>query len=155
MPFRPSSWRVISTSAEGVVLINFGTAFVFLNNFCLNPNLSTILASKTKPELRLGLGSQYGFGFGWGFNNFLILGTIFQESMSFYLYKPILFSRMNKTTTLKIMNLGIDSEDLLRFSNEEHNEEPRQHIIDNLLRFSRSLEIRPSKMVGQIESVKN
>lgn len=53
------------------------------------------------------------------------------------------------------MNLGIDSEDLFRFSNEEHNEEPRQHIIDNLLRFSRSLEVKSSKMVGKIESVKN
>lgn len=62
---------------------------------------------------------------------------------------------MNKTFTLNIMNLGIDSEELFRFSNEEHNEEPRQHIIDNLLRFSRSLEVRPSKMVGQIESVTN
>jgi hypothetical protein len=62
---------------------------------------------------------------------------------------------MNKTTTLKIMNLGIDSEDLLRYSNEEHNEEPRQHVIDSLLRFSRSLEVKTSKMVGKIESVTN
>ncbi|MCX6311991.1 MAG: hypothetical protein NT084_10205 [Bacteroidetes bacterium] len=53
------------------------------------------------------------------------------------------------------MNLGIDSEDLFRFSNEEHKEEPRQHIIDSLLRFSRSLEVKSSKMVGKIESVKN
>ena len=54
-----------------------------------------------------------------------------------------------------MMNLGIDSEDLFRYGNEEYNEEPSQNVIDNLLRFSRSLEIRPSKMVGQIESVTN
>jgi hypothetical protein len=53
------------------------------------------------------------------------------------------------------MNLRIDSEDLLRYSTEEHSEEPRQHVIDTLLRFSRSLEIKTSKMVGKIESVTN
>ncbi|HET6993034.1 MAG TPA: hypothetical protein VFJ43_17000 [Bacteroidia bacterium] len=53
------------------------------------------------------------------------------------------------------MNLRIDSEDLLRYSNEEHNEEPRQHVIDSLLRFSRSLEVKTSKMVGKIEAVTN
>jgi hypothetical protein len=62
---------------------------------------------------------------------------------------------MNKTSTLKIMNLGINSEDLLHFANGEQQEEPRQHVIDSLLRFSRSLEIKPSKMVGKIESVTN
>jgi hypothetical protein len=62
---------------------------------------------------------------------------------------------MNKTSTLKTMNLRIDSEDLLRYSTEEHSEEPRQHVIDTLLRFSRSLEIKTSKMVGKIESVTN
>jgi hypothetical protein len=62
---------------------------------------------------------------------------------------------MNKTTTLEMMNLGIDSEDLFRYGNEEYNEEPGQHVIDNLLRFSKSLEVRSSKMIGQIESVTN
>ena len=62
---------------------------------------------------------------------------------------------MNKTTTLDMMNLGIDSEDLFRYGNEEYNEEPGQNVIDSLLRFSRSLEIRPSKMIGQIEAVTN
>ncbi|MSP69053.1 MAG: hypothetical protein EXR20_02145 [Bacteroidetes bacterium] len=62
---------------------------------------------------------------------------------------------MIKTTTLKSINLEIDSEELLCFSNEEHNEEPRQHVIDNLLRFSRALKITPSKLVGTIESVMN
>lgn len=62
---------------------------------------------------------------------------------------------MNKTSTLKIMNLGINSEELLHFANGEKQEEPRQHVIDSLLRFSRSLEVKPSKMVGKIESVSN
>ena len=62
---------------------------------------------------------------------------------------------MTKTSTLKSMNLGINSEDLLHFANGEQQEEPRQHVIDSLLRFSRSLEIKPSKMVGKIESVTN
>ena len=54
-----------------------------------------------------------------------------------------------------MLNLNIDSEDLFRYGNEEYNEEPGQHVVDNLLRFSRSLEVRPSKMLGQIESVNN
>jgi hypothetical protein len=62
---------------------------------------------------------------------------------------------MNKTSTLKIMDLRINSEDLLHFANGEQQEEPGQHVIDNLLRFSRSLEVKPSKMVGTIESVTN
>jgi hypothetical protein len=62
---------------------------------------------------------------------------------------------MNKTSTLKIMDLRINSEDLLHFANGEQQEEPRQHVIDNLLRFSRSLEVKPSKMVGKIENVTN
>jgi hypothetical protein len=53
------------------------------------------------------------------------------------------------------MNLGINSEDLLHFANGEEQEEPRQHVIDSLLRFSRSLEVKPSKLVGKIESVTN
>ncbi len=53
------------------------------------------------------------------------------------------------------MSLGIDSEDLLRYAAEEHNEEPRRHVIDSLLRYSRSFEIRPSSMIGSIESVTN
>ena len=62
---------------------------------------------------------------------------------------------MNKTSTLKIMNLGINSEDLLHYANGEQLEEPRQHVIDSLLRFSKSLEVKTSKMVGKIESVTN
>jgi hypothetical protein len=62
---------------------------------------------------------------------------------------------MNKTSTPKIMNLGINSEDLLHYANGEQQEEPGQHVIDSLLRYSRSLEVKPSKMVGFIESVTN
>ena len=62
---------------------------------------------------------------------------------------------MAKTSTLDIMNLSIDSDDLFRFAEEEFSAEPRQQVIDTLLRFSRSLEIRPSSLVGQIETVSN
>jgi hypothetical protein len=64
-------------------------------------------------------------------------------------------SLMIKTTTLDNMSLGIDSEDLLRYAGEEHTDEPRKHVIDSLLRYSKSLEIRPSSMIGSIESVTN
>ena len=62
---------------------------------------------------------------------------------------------MIKTTTPEIINLNIDSEDLLRYGNEEPTLEPGKHVIDALLRFSRSLEIKRSTMVGTIESVAN
>ncbi|MBI3510086.1 MAG: hypothetical protein HY064_05445 [Bacteroidetes bacterium] len=67
---------------------------------------------------------------------------------------------MIKTTTTEIMNLGIDSEDLLRYANEDPStssgpQEPRQHVIDALLRFSRSLEIKRSATIGTIEHVTN
>jgi hypothetical protein len=67
---------------------------------------------------------------------------------------------MIKTTTTEIMSLNIESEDLLRYSNEDPSTgsgplEPRQHVIDALLRFSRSLEIKKSAMVGEIESITN
>ena len=62
---------------------------------------------------------------------------------------------MAKTSTLDVMNFSINNEDLFRFAEEEFSEEPGQHVIDSLLRFSRSLEIRPSAFVGQIESLKN
>ncbi|CAN5185305.1 hypothetical protein BH09BAC5_BH09BAC5_22340 [soil metagenome] len=62
---------------------------------------------------------------------------------------------MIKNSTLEIMNLGLNSEDLLHFANGEQMEEPRQHIIDNLLRFSKSLEVKNSSMVGKIETISN
>lgn len=62
---------------------------------------------------------------------------------------------MAKTSTLDVMNFSINSEDFFRFADDEFSEEPGQHVIDSLLRFSRSLEVRPSSFVGQIESVKN
>lgn len=62
---------------------------------------------------------------------------------------------MAKTSTLDIMNFSIDSNDLFRFAEENFSEEPGQHVIDSLLRYSRSLEIRPSSLVGTIENVNN
>jgi hypothetical protein len=62
---------------------------------------------------------------------------------------------MNKTSTPKIMNLGINSEDLFHYASGEAQDEPRQHVVDNLLRFSKSLEVKSSKLVGKIENVTN
>lgn len=62
---------------------------------------------------------------------------------------------MNKTSTLKSINLSVNSEDLLHYASGEQQDEPRQHIVDSLLRFSRSLEVKTSKLVGEIESVTN
>lgn len=62
---------------------------------------------------------------------------------------------MNKTSTLEIMKLPIDSFELLRYVQENENEEPGTHVVDALLRYSRSLEIRPSEYVGQLEMVQN
>lgn len=62
---------------------------------------------------------------------------------------------MAKTSTLDIMNFSIDSNDLFRFAEDNFSEEPGQQVIDSLLRYSRSLEIRPSTMVGTIENVNN
>jgi hypothetical protein len=62
---------------------------------------------------------------------------------------------MIKTTTPETLNFSISNEDLLRFAEEKFPEEPGQHVIDSLLRYSRSLEIKPSKLVGMIESVTN
>jgi hypothetical protein len=62
---------------------------------------------------------------------------------------------MIKTSTPDVLNFSMNSEDLLRFAEEEFQEEPRQHVIDTLLRFSRSLEIRSSASVGPIETVAN
>ena len=62
---------------------------------------------------------------------------------------------MQNTTTKKIVESGIDNKNDVRFSEEKFNEEPRQHVIDALLRYSKSLEVRPSVLVGVIEEVKN
>jgi hypothetical protein len=62
---------------------------------------------------------------------------------------------MNKTSTSDVFEISMNSEDLFRFAEENFSDEPGQHVIDSLLRYSRSLEIRPSQLIGQIESIKN
>jgi hypothetical protein len=62
---------------------------------------------------------------------------------------------MNKTFTHQPMKLPIDSSELLRFAQEHSNEEPGNHIIDNLLRYSKSLEIKESKLIGLVETIGN
>jgi hypothetical protein len=62
---------------------------------------------------------------------------------------------MDETSTPELMDFSINSDELFQFAEQNLSAEPRQHVIDSILRFSRSLEIRPSSMIGKFESVTN
>jgi len=62
---------------------------------------------------------------------------------------------MPKTSTLKNADLSIKPEELMSFVQEDFKFEPSQHVVDAILRYSQSLEIRKSSYVGLIESVCN
>ncbi|MCU0432997.1 MAG: hypothetical protein MUC87_06050 [Bacteroidia bacterium] len=62
---------------------------------------------------------------------------------------------MNKTSTLEFNCLPIDNAELLRFAEDNASEEPRDYVIDALLRFSRSLEVRNSDITGKTEFIYN
>lgn len=62
---------------------------------------------------------------------------------------------MNKTATTDLMKLPIDSTELLRFAEDNASQEPGDHVITSLLRYSRSFEVRTSELLGQIETVYN
>jgi hypothetical protein len=62
---------------------------------------------------------------------------------------------MNKTATQDFLNLPIDSAELLSYAEDNSNQEPGDHIIDSLLRFSRSYEVRNSELTGKVEFIFN
>lgn len=62
---------------------------------------------------------------------------------------------MNKTATQDFQNLPIDSAELLKYSEDNSSYEPGDHVIDSLLRFSRSFEVRNSEMLGKAEFIFN
>jgi hypothetical protein len=62
---------------------------------------------------------------------------------------------MNKTATQDFLNLPIDSAELLSYAEENSNHEPGDHVIDSLLRFSRSFEVRNSELTGKVEFIFN
>lgn len=59
---------------------------------------------------------------------------------------------MNKTSTPSKKS---SSADVTADMNEEAMFEPRAHVIQNILNYSRSLSVKKSKSVGHIEIVRN
>jgi hypothetical protein len=62
---------------------------------------------------------------------------------------------MVKTFTLENLMLQVESEDLFKMATNEGDYEPRQHVIDVLLRYSRSLEVNKSSYLGNIQQTNN
>lgn len=62
---------------------------------------------------------------------------------------------MVKTFTLENLMLQVESEDLFKLTTNEGDHEPRQHVTDALLRYSRSLEVNKSSYLGHIEQTNN
>jgi hypothetical protein len=63
--------------------------------------------------------------------------------------------RMVKTFTLENLMLQVESEDLFKMATNDSDSEPRQQVIDVLLRYSRSLEVNKSSYLGHIEQTNN
>ena len=62
---------------------------------------------------------------------------------------------MVKTFTLENLMLQVESEDLFKMATNDSDSEPRQQVIDVLLRYSRSLEVNKSSYLGNIEQINN
>lgn len=62
---------------------------------------------------------------------------------------------MAKTFTLSHPELSIKPEELMNYAQEDFRYEPSQGVVDSILRYSQSLEIRKSKLVGLVETVSN
>lgn len=62
---------------------------------------------------------------------------------------------MPKTFTLSRTELSVKPEELMSFVEGDFKFEPSQSVVDTILRYSQSLEIRKSSYVGFIESVCN
>lgn len=61
---------------------------------------------------------------------------------------------MNKTSTPS-KNIKSNSADVTADLREEAMFEPRPHVIQNILNYSKSLSVQKSKNVGDIEIVRN
>ncbi|MCA6362947.1 MAG: hypothetical protein IM638_07905 [Bacteroidetes bacterium] len=62
---------------------------------------------------------------------------------------------MNKTSTRELNSFPIDHAELLRYVENNAGEEPGDHVIEALLRFSKSLEVRNSEITGKTELIYN
>lgn len=62
---------------------------------------------------------------------------------------------MAKTFTLSHSDLSAKPDELMSYVQEEFRFEPSQGVVDSILRYSQSLEVRKSKFVGMVETVSN
>jgi hypothetical protein len=62
---------------------------------------------------------------------------------------------MAKTFTLSKSDLSVQADELMSYAGEDFKYEPSQGVVEALLRYSQSLEIRKSKFVGTVETVSN
>lgn len=62
---------------------------------------------------------------------------------------------MAKTFTLPHSDLSVQADELMNYAQEEYQFEPSQGVVDSILRYSQSLEVRKSKYTGLIETVSN
>ena len=62
---------------------------------------------------------------------------------------------MAKTSTRLHPELNVKPEELISYVQEDYKFEAPKSIIDSILRYSKSLEVRKSKIVGNIETVSN
>jgi hypothetical protein len=62
---------------------------------------------------------------------------------------------MDKTSTLDNMSISINNTDLARFAAEDYPYDPGDQLVNRLLRYSRSLEVKNSKLIDCIENVLN
>lgn len=62
---------------------------------------------------------------------------------------------MARTFTQLHSDITVKSEELINYVEEDFGFEPSQAVVDSILRYSQSYEVRESKMVGLIETVSN
>lgn len=62
---------------------------------------------------------------------------------------------MAKTFTLSHSDLSVQADELMNYAQEEYQFEPSQGVVDSILRYSQSLEVRKSTYMGLIETVSN
>lgn len=62
---------------------------------------------------------------------------------------------MAKIFTQLHSDITVKSEELKNYVEEDFGFEPSQQVVDSILRYSQSLEVRKSKYTGLIETVAN
>ena len=62
---------------------------------------------------------------------------------------------MAKTFTLSHSDLSVKPDELMNYVQEDFGYEPSKGVVDSILRYSQSLDVRKSKFVGLVETVSN